>query len=62
MRVHEMGPEKRAEIGKLAREHALKHYNMKDMITSWDETLTSTIASWEAGTLPNNRRWAHVEM
>lgn len=57
MQMYELGPEKRKEIGKLAREHALKEYNMNRLITEWDRTLTTLIneknlkKNWELKTL-----------
>lgn len=43
MNVYEMGPEERERIGARAREHALKHYNIDDLISRWDESLTNLI-------------------
>ncbi len=56
MQVYDMGPEKRAEIGKKAREHALRDYDVRDMVKKWDETLTSMFETWK----PNRLR--HEEL
>jgi glycosyltransferase involved in cell wall biosynthesis len=56
MQVYDMGPEKRAEIGRKAREHALRDYNMDDMIKKWDESLTTLFDTWK----PNRLR--HEEL
>lgn len=49
-KMYEYGPEKRAEIGTVGREHVLKNYNFKDFSESWDQLLTEThekFGSWE---------------
>lgn len=57
MKMYEMGPEKRKEIGKLARQHAIKEYSMNSLISEWDRTLTKLISeknsrkNWELKTL-----------
>lgn len=56
MTVYEMGPEKRALIGKKSREHALRDYNMPDLIKSWDETLSKLTSEWQP------KLWRHVEL
>lgn len=58
MTMHEWGPEKRAEIGKRALEHARTDYKMEDMITKWDQTLSDTLEKWK--TSPN--RWEKVTL
>jgi len=40
MKIYELGPEQRAAIGKRCRAHALKHYNMQNLISEWDRTLS----------------------
>lgn len=62
IKIYDMTLDRRREIGKKAREHCLKHYNLDDLIKSWDETLTSTIQRWRAKQLPNNKRWRQIEM
>lgn len=55
MKMYEIGAEERKRIGLRGREHALKHYNINDMIATWDRTLDETINKWK-----NNRgtsRW-----
>lgn len=47
MRMFEMGPEKRHEIGLCAIEHTKTFYDIKDMISSWDRTLMDTIENWK---------------
>lgn len=46
MKMYEMGPEERAKLGARAREHALKNYNMNNLINDWDRTLTTLTETW----------------
>lgn len=46
MKMYEMGPEKRAEIGQRAMQHAHKDYSIDNMISDWDRTLMQTIEKW----------------
>jgi glycosyltransferase involved in cell wall biosynthesis len=55
MQMYEIGPEKRAEIGKRSREHAMRDYNMEFLIKSWDESLTNL-------TNETKSSWRHVEL
>lgn len=56
MQMYEAGPERRAEIGKLSREHALRDYNMESLIKTWDQTLTKLSNEW------SHTSWRHVEL
>lgn len=58
MQMYQYGPEKRAELGARALAHAHKHYNMKDVVDKWDQTLSKTIENWKAG----SKRWRQVEL
>lgn len=58
MEMHAMGPEGREALGKKARQHALKDYDMGKMISEWDRTLTDLTTKWKRGA----NRWAHVEI
>lgn len=57
MTMYEVGPEKRAEIGKLSRAHALRDYNMPNMIKSWDDSLTKLLDTWKT-----RKPWRHIEL
>jgi len=59
MKMYEMGPEAREELGKKALAHARKDYNIDDVIKKWDETLTATIESWHD---PSRKNWTHTEI
>lgn len=59
LRVYDLGPEKRLELGQFARAHALHNYSMSSLINEWDRTLTQVIDNWKAGKRP--QRWSHKE-
>lgn len=57
MKMFEMGPEERERLGKRAREHALKDYDMQRLISDWDRSLTKLTDEWKKG-----HRWSTVEI
>lgn len=59
MKVYEMGPDERERIGKRSREHALKNYDMKRLISDWDRALTELVTNWQ--TKPQ-KRWGCKEL
>jgi glycosyltransferase involved in cell wall biosynthesis len=59
MKMYEMGPEKRKELGLRALQHAKKDYDIGDMVKSWDETLTKTIDEWKTN---RPKLWSHTEI
>ncbi len=61
-KIYTMSSEDRRELGLRGREHALKNYNMNNLIQDWDRTLTQTIDDWNEKKLPNNTRWAKVNL
>lgn len=56
MQMFEIGPDKRAEIGRLSREHAMRDYSMESLIKTWDETLTKMSNEW------THKSWRHIEL
>jgi glycosyltransferase involved in cell wall biosynthesis len=58
MKMYEMGAEKRKELGLKAMQHAHRDYDMKNLISEWDRTLTNTIQNWRS----NHKRWSKVEL
>ena len=62
MKIYEMGPDERKRVGKLAREHSLKNYNVENLVKDWDLTLTQTIDDWKRGVMPNSKRWSCKEL
>lgn len=46
--VYKWGPEKRAEVGRKAREYVLSDYSMQGVIDDWDRTLTDVCERWES--------------
>lgn len=47
MRMYDMGPEARHELGLKAMAHAHKDYDIENMIKDWDMTLSKTIDDWK---------------
>lgn len=60
MQVYKMSPERRRELGKAARAHAIKHYDMSSLITTWDQTLTKLSTDWKSGN--RGPRWEKIEL
>jgi glycosyltransferase involved in cell wall biosynthesis len=58
MKMYEMGPEARNELGLKALEHAHKNYNLNDVISKWDLTLSGCIDNWKN----THKRWEIVEV
>jgi glycosyltransferase involved in cell wall biosynthesis len=46
MKLYEMGPEKRRDLGLKAQKYAHEEFSMERLTTSWDESLTRTINKW----------------
>lgn len=46
MRMYEMGPEKRKELGKKAMEYAHFEYDLDKVTKTWDESLEDCIKNW----------------
>ena len=59
MKMYELGPEGRKELGQKALEHARKDYSVDSMIQAWDESLTRLIDDWKNN---NPKRWTHSEL
>jgi glycosyltransferase involved in cell wall biosynthesis len=60
MKVYEMGPVGRADLGSKAREHALRHYDMDKLIADWDASLTKLCDGWRSGNRP--AAWEKMEL
>lgn len=58
MQMYELGAEGRARLGARARQHALKDYDLDDMVRSWDESLSRLTLTWKKG----EDRWKAVEI
>lgn len=59
MRMYELGPEGRKQLGLKAMEHAHKDYDLEKMVEDWDKSLSTIIDTWK-----NNRpkMWSHLEI
>ena len=47
MKMYELGPEGRRELGKKAQEYAFSEFAMEDTVKRWDETLTDLTENWK---------------
>lgn len=56
--VYDWGPEKRLEVGLKAYEHAKKYYNIDNLISDWDASLTKLTQTWKQ----TYKRWTHTEL
>ena len=59
MKMHEMGPEARKELGLKAMAHAHKDYDINDVVQKWDESLTGCIQKWKED---RPALWSHTEI
>jgi glycosyltransferase involved in cell wall biosynthesis len=59
MKMYEMGPEKREVLGLHAREHALKDYNINNLVKRWDETLTDLVTRWRT---EKRQKWSMTKL
>ncbi len=53
MKMYEWGPEKRKQVGERALQHATKNYNIDNVISNWDKTLTELSENWKK----NHKSW-----
>lgn len=58
MKMYEMGPEKRRELGMKAMHHAHRDYDMNNLINEWDRTLDKCINTWKQ----THKRWEITEL
>ena len=58
MDMYEMGPEKRKELGIKAMQHAHRDYNLNDVVSEWDRTLTDCIDNWKN----RHKKWEKIEL
>lgn len=55
IKMYEMSPEDREQLGKKAMQHAHRDYDLDTVVSDWDRTLTETIEKWSnAQTKPSN--------
>ena len=58
MKMYEMGPEVREQLGQKALEHAHRDYNIDDVVSKWDSTLENCMKNWKS----THKRWEIVEV
>lgn len=59
LKMYDMGPEAREELGKKAMERARREYSLTSVVSEWDRTLSAKIEEWKAG---KPARWSKVEL
>jgi glycosyltransferase involved in cell wall biosynthesis len=60
IQMYEWGPEKRAEVGIRAMQHAHKDYDLDKMVRQWDVSLTDLVNDWKSGKRPT--RWQRIDI
>lgn len=61
VKMYDLGPEKREELGRKAMLRARKDYSLKKMVSEWDRTLSTTINKWKDPNIDNGK-WKAVEL
>ena len=59
MKMFELGPEGRKELGQKAMNYAHKNYNIDNVVKDWDSSLTKLIDNWKKDP---PKRWSHTEI
>jgi hypothetical protein len=59
MKMYEMGPDAREELGKKAMERARQEYSLEKMISDWDASLEKVTTEWKEARKP---RWKVTEL
>lgn len=57
MKMYEMGPDGRKEVGQRALAHAKRDYDINKLISAWDTSIQGTLDKWHSKQLPNSKRW-----
>lgn len=58
MKMYEMGPVGRRDLGQKAMAHAHKNYDIKNVVQAWDKSLEKTMTDWHS----TKKLWTHEEM
>ena len=59
MKMHEMDPTARKELGIKAMNHAHRDYDLDKVISDWDSTLGNLINEWKTNP---KQTWTHTEL
>lgn len=59
MKMYDLGPDGRKELGMKAMNHAHKDYDLNNVVKDWDKTLSSTIQLWKDN---KPTTWTHSEI
>lgn len=59
IKMYELSPEERKQLGERCRDHAMKNYDISSLIKSWDDSLSELMSSWS---VDNHNRWSVTEL
>jgi glycosyltransferase involved in cell wall biosynthesis len=59
MKMYEMGPDARKELGIKAMNHAHRDYDLTQVVKDWDSTLTKLMSDWKTN---RPSTWTHTEI
>lgn len=59
IKMYELSPEERKQLGERCREHAMKNYDISSLIKSWDDSLSELMSNWSVN---NHNRWSVTEL
>jgi len=62
VKMYNMPPEERAELGRKGREHVLKNYGFQDYIETWDKTLTKIHEEQGSWSTRKHKSWEVMEI
>jgi hypothetical protein len=62
LKLHDMGPEKRAVLGEKARAYALTQFDIKQTVGDWHRTLSKTISDWHEDRNKIYQPWESVTL
>ncbi len=58
LKIFEMTPEQRKDLGQKARDYVKSEFNHQDMIDKWDDTLTDLVTNWKS----RHKNWTCKEI
>lgn len=62
MKLYEIGPEARRELGQRALRHARENYDIEDMVRKWDQTLEDLIIRWRTDRRSVHKPWSMTQL
>ena len=62
MKMYELGPDTRRELGEKAREYVMSEFHIENTVRLWDETLSTTMETWNSNRSEIYESWAVEEI